>query len=557
MPKKKAVKAKTARAKRKTTTKKVVKVAKKKPTTKLPRPIVVAVLGHVDHGKTSLLDVIRGTKVQEGEAGGITQSVRAHKVKAKDGNEITFIDTPGHEAFSDMRSRGASVTDIVLLVVAADDGVQPQTKQSIKFAKKSKVPIIVAANKTDLPGADVSKVKKELSQNDVLVEEYGGDVLFVPVSAKKKEGLDELLENIILLAEILELKSVKPRGSLAEGVVLESTLDKNLGPVALTLIKKGEVSIGNFVSYDGGHSKIRGLLDEFQKNEEIANVSDPVWITGLREVLETGEKLKFFDNEEEAKENSVGALRAMPVQEEGLDEKDDNVEEQDGSEDEEPEDKYDTGLLAGLLAQDEEEGEKKKLNVVIKTDAQGTLDAVLQELEKLSGDEVEINVLSKSTGAITEKDIITAKSARGIILGFRVPLSKELETMAKRERVLVRSYEIIYEMIEEVDAAMSGLLEPEEEEVEVARAKVKKVFELTNGDIVAGSEVTKGKMLKGYRVFVERGEERIGEGKITSLKRNKEEVREVEKGSECGILIEPKIEVEKGDQVVAFKVEKV
>ncbi len=515
----------------------------------LQRTPIVAVLGHVDHGKTTLLDTIRGTKVQASEVGGITQSVRAHEVEFN-GQKITFIDTPGHEAFSDMRSRGADVTDIALLVISAADGIQPQTKESIKFAKRSGVPIVVAATKMDLPGANLDKIKQELSQNDVLVEDYGGDTIIVPVSAVKKEGIDDLLETLILVAEIGEIKNAEVEaGTLGQGIVLESTLDKNKGPVALVLIKKGGLKVGDFIQFEGGYSKVRALLDEYQKPDSTANVSEPVWVVGLAKVISTGEVVTFLQDEKIAKQFVKDAAKR----------KSDDAAAKlvaETSEEEPAIGEDNLALLAGLLEVDKEEEDKKKLNVVIKTDAQGSLEAVVKEFEKLNDKEVEVNILSKGTGEISEKDVETAKNARGIVLGFRVNLPKDVESYAKKEKVLVRSYEIIYEMVDEIDAALTSLLEPEEEEIEVARAKVKMVFTLSNGDVVAGSEVTKGKIIRGYKVFVERAGEEIGRGKITSLKQKKSEVKEIDKGLDCGIFIEPKVDIQEGDEIVAYKVEK-
>ncbi|MBN1915748.1 translation initiation factor IF-2 [Candidatus Dojkabacteria bacterium] len=517
----------------------------------LERPPVVAVLGHVDHGKTSLLDAIRGTSVQEGEAGGITQSVRAHQITTKNGQRITFIDTPGHEAFSAMRSRGAAVTDIVLLVVSAVDGVKPQTKESIKYAKKAGAHIIVAANKIDLPGANLEKLKKELSTNDVLIEEYGGDAIFVPVSAIKKQGLDDLLESILLLAEVHGVKDEKPEKGIAQTVVLESTTDKSLGPVALVLVKRGLFKAGNYTESESGVSKIRTILDEFQKTQDSADVSDPVWIVGLSRALVTGEVVNIFEQEDEAKDFNKSRIKETEKEGEGTETFDHEVQDEDLNIEQ-----TDLEALANLLGQNREEGEKKKLDIVLKTDAIGTLEAATDEMKKLGEEGLEINILDSGTGEVTEKDVERAKLARGIVLAFRVDVSKDVQAFAKREKVLVRKYEIIYEMIDEVGAALHGLMEPEEEEVEVARALVKKVFVLTNGDLVAGSVVTKGKIIKGYKVFVERKGERVADGKVVSLKQNKSEVKEVDKGLDCGILIEPKAEVEEGDEIIAYKIEK-
>lgn len=522
----------------------------------LDRPPVVAVMGHVDHGKTSLLDAIRGTNVADGEAGGITQNTRAHEID-HDGQKITFIDTPGHEAFSEMRSRGASLTDIVLLVVAADDGIQPQTKESIKFAKKSKTPIIVAINKIDLPSINTDKIKNELSQNDVLVEDYGGDVQVFEVSATKKKGLQELLEGIILQSEIIELKKAKIQQGKASAVVLEAKLDNKLGAVALVLVKSGEIKVGNVSINDEKHSKVRAILDERQSSIEIANESDPVWLVGLDEVPATGELLVITNDESEAKAliKEVKSKKLIAKQKKNADlAKISESENVDITKEEAAE--QDLNELAAMLATEQQDEEIKKLNLVIRTDSQGTLEVVLNELEKLNTNEVEINVLNAGTGNITRKDVLTAKNAHGIVAGFQVTVPSDLNSIIQLEHVIVRVYSVIYEMIEELGDALEGLIEPEEVDVEVARAKVKKVFVLSDGAKVAGSEVTNGTVIKGYKVWVERGDEEIGRGRITVLKRNKDEAKEVQKGVECGIMIEPQVDVQEGDEIVSYKVEK-
>ncbi|MBD3362935.1 translation initiation factor IF-2 [Candidatus Dojkabacteria bacterium] len=520
---------------------------------KLKRTPVVAVLGHVDHGKTSLLDSIRGTQVQKCEVGGITQNTRAHEIKFQ-GQQITFIDTPGHEAFSEMRARGANITDIVLLVVAADDGVKPQTKESIKYAKEAGVPIIVAINKIDLPNTDVSKIKNELSQNNVLVEEYGGETQVFEVSAENNKGLEEMLEGILVQAEILELQKGKNKYDVSEAVVLESKLDKNLGAVSFVLVKVGDIKIGDFIIYNGKLSPVRALLDECQSDIEKAKESSPVWVLGCRDVIQTGERIYFAPGEEKAKEI------AKQQKEEEKDQlevekqtQEEDMEEVDtGSLDDE--ESYDLNVLAGMLAEEQQNEDIKKLNVVVKTDTQGTLQVVLSELKKLNTPEVEVNVLSEGTGEITRKDILTAKNARGIVIGFQVSIPSELSKIIKQEKVIVRLYDVIYELIDEVSDAMEGMLQPPEVEEEIARALVKKTFVLTDGSIVAGCVVTNGNVIKGYNVWVERNGEEIGRGKIISLKHIKNEVKESAKGSECGILIEPQIELEEGDEIVLFKV---
>ncbi len=499
---------------------------------------VIAVMGHVDHGKTTILDTIRGTKVQASEVGGITQNTRAHVVE-KLGRKFTFIDTPGHEAFSGMRSRGAKVTDIVMLVVAADDGVQPQTIESIKFAKEAKVPIVVAINKMDAPGANSAKVIQELSQYDVLVEKFGGDVQVAEVSAIKNQGIDELLETLALQADMLELKKNVVNEGVAQGVVLESNLDVSLGPVSLVLLKAGQIEADDYIVSSINYSKIRRLLDENQKKIQSAQDGDPVWLIGLDEVLPTGDLVIFFDDEKSASRKFKAVIKG----EETVEVKEDEEIEDDD-------------LLAMLLEEEKTEGDIKKLNLIIRTDTQGTLEAVVEQLEALNDEEVEVNILDKKTGNVSLKDVSLAKTSRAIIIAFQVDIPSDVEKIAKRDRVLFRQYDIIYKLIDEVALALNSLVEPIEEEVEISRAKVKKVFVLSNGQSVAGSEVIKGNVLKGYSVYVIRDEEEIARGKITSLKQNKNEVKEVKKGQECGILIEPSGKLEEGDEIVCYKVEK-
>lgn len=509
----------------------------------LTRTPVVAVLGHVDHGKTSLLDAIRKSKVQESEEGGITQSIRGHKVEVAlssgEKQNITFIDTPGHEVFSDMRSRGAHITDIALLVVAADDGVMPQTKEAISFIKKAKVPVVVAINKIDLPTAQPDKVKQQLSKEDIVIEEFGGDVIAVEVSATKNKNIDELLETLILVAQVNGLKEESAPGLKAKTIVLESTLSKHLGATSFVLVKAGTLWAGDYVAWTDGYSKVRSIKDENLKNLEEADVSDPVWIVGLDQVLPTGETLYCFEKEADAK-NHIQVKEAEEVKESS----------------EESEETSDEDMLAALF-EGAKEDTRKILKVVLRADVQGSLEVLETELKKLEDDDVGIEIITSSTGDITEDDIQKAKNVKGVIIGFRSGVSSRVKKIAQRQKVLLMTYELIYELLDDVDEALSSLIEPEEEEVEVAVASVKKIFDLTNGDVVAGCNVTKGTIIKGYRAFVRRQDERIGEGKITSLRHLKNEVKEAKKGSECGILLEPKVEVQEGDEIVCFKVEKV
>jgi len=509
------------------------------------RTPIVAVMGHVDHGKTSLLDAIRGTKVADKEAGGITQNTRAHEVTTKSGFHITFIDTPGHEAFSNMRERGARVTDFVLLVVAADDGIQPQTKQSIEFAQKDKVPIIVAINKIDIKGVNIQKIKSALSSFGVVAEQYGGDALFFEVSAKEKIGLDELLDGIQLLSEINELKPHEIReGTKGEAFILESSLDKFIGNVALCILKAGELDERYFGVSKEGTFKVRAYLDHNQKNTDHIKESQPFWVTGLRTTLPAGDIIYFVDSEEKAEQLH----------------KDLNKEEQAKVEEAQADAE---SLFAQMLVKREEikQGiEQKQLNVIVKASTEGTLEAILGKLAEIKNEETAVNILASGTGNVTEDEVNRAKLAKAIIVTFQLPTPKKIAEYAGKERVLVRNYEIIYELFDEVEEVMESLENPIEEEVEVARAKVKQVFTLSNKSTVIGCEVTKGIFLKGYRVKVERGTgtnmKELGRGKISSLKIRKDEVKEVKKGLDCGIIIDPNVEgIEEGDEVVAFKVE--
>ncbi|BCX13607.1 MAG: hypothetical protein KatS3mg085_139 [Candidatus Dojkabacteria bacterium] len=507
-------------------------------TGKIRQP-VVAVMGHVDHGKTTFLDAIRGARVAEKEVGGITQNTRAHEITLKSGNKITFIDTPGHEAFSAMRKRGVLVTDFVLLMVAADDGVQPQTKESIKFAQENNVPIIVVINKIDIEGVNTQKIKSELASYGVQVEDLGGDVLCFEISAKNKIGLDELLEGIELLAEVNELKpGTLDEGIVAKAFVLESIFDKHLGNIGICIIKGGSIEPRLFGVSSSGYFKIRSVLNEDFKPVESASESQPAWITGLKQPLNTGEMLYFVLNENEAK---------------ALFEQLNNKEEQETQEID-PE-----SIFAQMILQREEEKQginQKSLKIILKAQTQGTLEAILKQLDKLETEEAKIEVMYSATGNITEDDVFRAKTAKAIIASFQLSPDNKTLQIAKREKVLIRNYEIIYEMIDELAEALDALADNFEEEIELARAIVKKVFVLSDGSRVAGCEVKSGTFVKGYRVWVERGDDEVGRGKIVSLKQGKNEVREVKKGLECGIMIDPQIEIEEGDEIVAYRVEK-
>jgi translation initiation factor IF-2 len=501
---------------------------------------IVAVMGHVDHGKTSLLDKIRGAKVALGEVGGITQSVRAHQVMLGNGKKITFIDTPGHQAFSGMRSRGAKIANIAIIVVAINDGVQPQTIEAIKFAIEEKLPIIIALNKIDLPGVNEQKLYSQLAVAGCLVEEMGGDAIVCKVSANTGEGIEKLLETIQLINEVNNTEALEmPEHILAEGIVLESHLDKNLGAVALAILKKGNIVINKdiYVASDEFSCKLRSLLDVDQKQTSELSAGDPVWVTGLEKVLNVGQMIRFFDNKLLA-DNEV-----MSIQEE---EHYSTQMSNDAS----------AAFAAFFSKNTPQADDKKNLNLIIKTDTRGSMEVVKSEISKIENEFISVNIKKADEGEISQKDIDFASSVGAIIVGFRAGISEQNKKFAIMKKVLVRDYEIIYEMIEELEGAVAGMLIPEEEEVEIARAVVKQVFVLSNKDVVAGSIIQKGTMIKGYRVKIMRGDEEIGKGKIDSLRILKKEVKEVEKGKDCGISITPNIDMHESDIIVAYKIEK-
>ncbi|MCA9381089.1 translation initiation factor IF-2 [Candidatus Dojkabacteria bacterium] len=508
------------------------------------RQPIVAVMGHVDHGKTTFLDSIRGARVADKEFGGITQNTRAHEVTTKSGFKITFIDTPGHEAFSNMRSRGARVTDFVLLMVAADDGVQPQTKESIEFAHENNVPIIVAINKVDIEGVQLQKIKQELASYKVNIEEYGGDVMCFEISAKEKKGLDEVLEGIELMAEINELKPHQPKeGVIAEAFVMESSLDKHIGYSALAILKAGELK-DRFVGVtEDSIFKVRAYMDEDGKQIKNVHESEPFTVIGLKDDLPTGEIINFVKDEKEAKKLQDD-LKSGVVTEDEPKEIEMNAE----------------SLFAQMLMQKEEKAqgvEQQELNIILRCSTQGTLEAVESELKKLETEESKVTVVQKGTGPVSEDDLNMAKVAKAIVISFQVDVPNAIMTNARRNKILVRHYEIIYELIDEIADVLDSMDQPQEEIVDMATAEVLQVFTLSNGDQVAGCKVTDGKFVKGYKIRAERGETELGEAKVTSIRQGKNEVKEMKKGNECGLLLNPAIpDLQEGDKVIAFRVEK-
>ena len=491
------------------------------------RPPVITIMGHVDHGKTSLLDAIRTTNVVEGEAGGITQKIGAYQV-VKDGKRITFIDTPGHEAFTDMRARGAQVTDIAILVVAADDGVMPQTVEAISHAKVAKVPIIVAVNKIDKPEANPMKVKQELMEHGIVSVEWGGDVEFVEDSAKKKINLDGLLDTILITSEILELKgNVKKR---AKGVVLESRLDPKIGPIADILVQEGTLKIGDVIVAGEVQGKVKALLNDKGERVNTAIVSQPVEVIGFNNVPDAGDTMYVIQNEQHAKRIVEEVRKERKIQETTKK----------------------TISLESLSDQLKHE-DLKELNLILRADSKGSVDALRDSLLKLSNDEVAVNIIQAASGAITESDIKLAEAAGAIIIGFNVrPTTKALKE-AETNKVEIRTSGIIYHIIEDIEKALAGMLDPEFKEEYQGRIEIKKVFKVSKVGNVAGCVVIDGKVKNDSNIRILRDNVVIYEGKLASLKRFKDDAKEVVAGQECGLGVENFNDIKEGDVVEAFE----
>ncbi|MGB9779341.1 translation initiation factor IF-2 [Caldanaerobacter sp.] len=497
-----------------------------------PRPPIVTVMGHVDHGKTSLLDAIRKTNVTMKEMGGITQHIGASVVEVN-GKKIVFLDTPGHEAFTAMRARGASVTDIVVLVVAADDGVMPQTIEAINHVKAANVPLIVAINKIDLPTANPDRVKTELSELGLVPEEWGGNTICVPVSAKKNIGIDDLLEMILLVAEMEDLKANPNKP--ARGTVIEAKLEKGKGPVATVIVQNGTLQVGDAVIAGTTYGKVRAMFDDKGKKIKKAGPSMPVEVLGFSEVPEAGDKFVVVENEKKAREL---AEKRKEVQREIELKKKQKVSLED-------------------LFKQIQEGTVKELNVIVKADVQGSVEALRKSLEDLSNDEVKIKVIHGAVGAITETDVMLASASNAIIIGFNVRPETNAKALAEKEKVDIKLYRIIYDAIEDIKAAMKGMLEPKYKEVELGRAEVRAVFRIPGVGNVAGCYVLSGKITRNADVRVVRDGIVIYEGKIASLKRFKDDVREVQQGFECGIGIEKFNDIKEGDIIEAYTMEEV
>lgn len=498
-----------------------------------PRSPVVTIMGHVDHGKTSLLDAIRQTKVTEGEAGGITQHIGAYKVKVGDKN-VVFLDTPGHEAFTAMRARGAQVTDIVILVVAADDGVMPQTIEAINHAKAAKVPIIVAINKIDKPEANPEKIKQALTEYELISEAWGGQTIFVEVSAKKKINLDSLLEMILLQAEVLELKA-NPNKQ-ARGTIVEAKLDKGRGPVATILIQNGTLKVGDAFVTGTYFGRVRALVDDLGKKVESAGPSTPVEVIGLEGVPQAGDTFVVVDDEKVAKEIAVTRQQRQRSAELAKSKK----------------------ITLDDLYAKIKDGEVKELNIIVKGDVQGSVEALKESLERLSTSAVKLNVIHGSVGAITETDIMLASASNAIIIGFNIRPEVKASSLAEKENVDIRLYTIIYDAIADVKSAMEGLLEPTLKERVLGRAEVRQIFNVSNIGTIAGCHVTDGSILRscaGVRVL--RDNVVIYDGKLSSLKRFKDDAKEVQSGYECGMSIENFNDIKVGDVIEAYAVDKI
>jgi translation initiation factor IF-2 len=496
-----------------------------------PRAPVVTIMGHVDHGKTSLLDAIRSANVVSGEAGGITQHIGAYQVQAANGDRITFIDTPGHEAFTAMRARGAKVTDIVVLVVAADDGVMPQTVEAINHAKAAKVPMIVAINKIDKPQADPNRVRTDLLSHEIVVESMGGDTLEVPVSALKHTNLDKLLEAIHLQAEILDLKANPAR--TADGIVIEAKLERGRGPVGTVLVQRGTLHVGDIIVAGTAWGRVRALLDDHGANIQEAGPSVPAEVLGFDSAPEAGDQFAVVENEARARELTDYRVRKR--------------RETLGS----------AGSKSTLeqMMQQLKDAERKEFPLVVKGDVQGSVEAIAGALRKVGNDEVEARLVHSGVGGITESDIALAAASKAIVIGFNVRANAQAKQAAESQGIEIRYYNIIYDLVDEVKAAMSGLLAPTKREVFLGYASIKQVFNISKVGKVAGCVVTEGKVERGAKVRLLRDNVVIHEGTLAILKRFKDDVKEVVSGQECGMSFANYQDIREGDQIECFQVE--
>ncbi len=498
-----------------------------------PRPPVVTVLGHVDHGKTTLLDAIRETDVASREAGGITQHIGAYQVTLKDGRKITFLDTPGHEAFTALRARGAQATDVAILVVAADDGVMPQTVEAINHIRAAQVPMVIAINKIDKPGANPEMVKSQLAEMGIVVEDYGGDVIAVPISAKQRIGIEDLLEAVLLVAEDMGVKA-NPEGQCV-GTVIESKLDRFRGPTATLLVQNGTLHVGDIILIDDIWGRVRAMFDDQGNPIQEAPPSTPVQVLGLPEVPPPGTIFQVVEDEHIA--------RAM-------------AEERAEAKRRAAEEKRKRLTLDQMFAKIQQ-GEVKTLNLIVKADVQGSLEAIVASLQKLNDkieEAVELDILHQGVGNVSESDVMLAAASHAVVLGFNVKVDAAAQRLAEQEGVDIRLYNVIYNLLEDVEKAMRGLLEPERREVELGQAEVRAVFKVRQGR-VAGCYVTSGTIPRNARVRVRRGDEVVYDGRIASLRRYQEDVNEVREGYECGIRLEGFDDVREGDIIEAYRIE--
>jgi len=492
------------------------------------KPPVVTVMGHVDHGKTSLLDRIRRADVQAGEAGGITQHIGAYQVVVEDGRKLTFIDTPGHEAFTEMRARGAKITDVVVLVVAADDGVMPQTDEAIEHARAASVPLVVAVNKIDAANANTDRVYAELSERELVPEAYGGETVTVQVSAKTGEGIEELLENILVVAELEDLKA-NPNAP-ASGYVIESERDPGRGPVATLLLNRGTLNKGDVVLAGTAYGRVRAMLDYTGKRVRDAGPGDPAEILGLSGVPEAGTRFEVLDRERSARDRAQQAESALKRQDLA----------QGGP----------RRTLEELLG----EGGTQDLNLVVKADVAGSVEALKEALAKLSTDEVRVNIVRSGVGALTDSDVMLASASDGILLGFNVRPTSTAKQVSERENVEIRTYDVIYQALDDIQAAMRGMLAPDQVERETGSAEVRQIFRTPNAGVIAGCYVTSGEIFRNNRVRVVRDGVVVYDGNIASLRRFKDDARSVRQGFECGIGIENFNDVKEGDVLEFFEI---
>ncbi|HEU4403002.1 MAG TPA: translation initiation factor IF-2 [Candidatus Polarisedimenticolia bacterium] len=497
-----------------------------------PRDPVVTIMGHVDHGKTSLLDAIRESNIAAGEAGGITQHIGAYHIRRKD-RGTTFIDTPGHEAFTMMRARGARVTDIVVLVVAADDGVMPQTIEAIHHARAAAVPMVVAINKVDKPGANLDRVKKQLSDQGLLVEDWGGDVVAVPVSAKLKTGINELLEMLLLVADIADLKA--DSSTQASGTVLDARLDKSRGPVATILVQKGTLRVGDPFIAGAVHGKVRAMFDDLGHRVREAGPSIPVEVLGLEGVPKAGDLFQVL--EEEWKVRQIGAFRQQKLRQEAM--------------------AKSSRLTLDHLYQQIKEGMVKELPLVVKADVQGSVEALTKTLNDLPSDKVKIRVIHAGSGAITETDVHLASASNAIIIGYNVRPERSAQELADKEKVDIRLHSVIYDITNEIKNAMVGLLEPEAKEVYLGRAEVRQIFKVPKMGAIAGCMVSDGRITRSADLRLLRDNVVVHTGKVGSLRRFKDDASEVKAGYECGIGIANYNDLKVGDVIEAFRIDKV